>query len=156
MHHLTAFLCLYLPVYINKFIAKTFTAMNFKLLLQLSIFGLIMAFGTISLIPENIEPFFWAGIFIFCAVIIAKACPARHFWHGFALSLINSIWITVVHVIFYDNYLPHHPNMSGFEIGTHPRVMMILMAPLFGIIFGLIQGVFACVASKLVKVNQPY
>lgn len=130
--------------------------MNFKLILQLSLFGLIMAFGTISLIPENVELFFWVVIFIFCAVIIAKACPDKHFWQGFALSLINSIWITVVHVIFYANYLPHHPNMSGFEIGTHPRAMMILMAPLFGIIFGLMQGGFAYVASKLIKANAAY
>ncbi|OOQ58511.1 hypothetical protein [Mucilaginibacter pedocola] len=130
--------------------------MNVKLILQLSLFGLIMAFGTISLIPEPIEPFFWVVIFIFSAVVIAKACPAKHFWHGFLLSLFNSVWITLVHVYFYDKYLPHHPNMSGFEIGTHPRVMMILMAPLFGIIFGLIQGAFAYIASKLFKPNPVY
>jgi membrane protein implicated in regulation of membrane protease activity len=125
--------------------------MNLKLLLQLSVFGLIMAFGTISLIPENIEPVFWVVIFIFCAVVIAKASPGRYFWHGFVLSLINSVWITIAHTIFYDNYLPHHPNMASFELGRHPRVMLILMAPVFGIAFGLVQGLFAFIASKLVK-----
>ncbi|MEO7211962.1 hypothetical protein [Mucilaginibacter sp.] len=127
--------------------------MNFKLLLQLSVFGVIMAFGTISLIPENIEPVFWVLIFIFCAVVIAKACPGKYFWHGFVLSFINSVWITIVHTIFYDNYLPHHPNMGSFELGRHPRLMLILMAPVFGIMFGLIQGLFAFAASKLVKKN---
>ena len=127
--------------------------MNLKLLLQLSVFGLIMAFGTIYLIPENIEPVFWVVIFIFCAVVIAKASPGSYFWHGFVLSLINSVWITIVHAIFYDNYLPHHPNMASFELGRHPRVMLILMAPVFGIAFGLIQGLFAILASKLVKKN---
>jgi membrane protein implicated in regulation of membrane protease activity len=127
--------------------------MNLKLLLQLSVFGLIMAFGTISLIPENMEPVFWVLIFIFCAVVIAKACPGRYFWHGFLLSLINSVLITTVHTLYYDKYLAHHPNMASFELGRHPRVMLILMAPVFGIAFGLIQGLFAFSASKFVKKN---
>ncbi len=53
--------------------------MNLKLILQLSVFGLIMAFATVSLIPENIEPIFWVIIFIFCALVIARACTTKFF-----------------------------------------------------------------------------
>ena len=130
--------------------------MNIKLIIQLSVFGLIMALGTISLIPEKIEPAFWLVIFIFCAVVIAKGCTGRYFLHGFVLSLFNSVWITAVHVIAYRSYAAHHPDIAtmtdsmGAYLSTHPRVAMILMAPVFGIVFGLFQGLFAFIASKVV------
>jgi hypothetical protein len=39
--------------------------MNWKIIFQLSIFGLIMAFATVQLIPERVEPIFWLFIFRF-------------------------------------------------------------------------------------------
>ena len=125
--------------------------MNLKLILQLSAFGLIMAFATVSLIPENIEPVFWVIIFIFCALVIARACTTKFFWNGFVLSLVNSIWITAVHAVFYKSYMEHHPNMAAFNMGTHPRLVMVSIAPVFGAVSGLIQGLFAFIASKLVS-----
>lgn len=135
--------------------------MNLKLLLQLSLFGLIMAFGTVSLIPEKLEPIFWLVIFGFCAVIIAKVCPGKFFWHGFLLSLFNSIWITIAHVLFYNSYAAHHPDMTNMNAGMpgyftiHPRIAMGIMAPVFGVVFGLIQGLFAFIASKLISNKVP-
>ncbi|MFA6086070.1 hypothetical protein [Mucilaginibacter sp.] len=131
--------------------------MNIKLLLQLSLFGLIMAFGTVSLIPQQIEPIFWLVIFCFCAVVIAKAGTGKYFWHGFVLSIINSVWITAVHVLMYKSYATHHPDITKMSgemptyFSTHPRVAMVLMAPIFGVVFGLIQGLFAFIAAKLIK-----
>ena len=54
--------------------------MNWKIIFQLSIFGLIMALGTISLIPEKTEPVFWIFIFCFCAYVIAKVCRGQVFF----------------------------------------------------------------------------
>jgi hypothetical protein len=55
---------------------------NWKIIFQLSIFGLIMAFATISLIPEKIEFVFWLVIFLFCAWVIAKVCNGKYFFQG--------------------------------------------------------------------------
>jgi hypothetical protein len=63
--------------------------MNWKIIFQLSLFGLIMAFGTISLIKQSMEWPFWLAIFIFCAYIIAKRCPDKYFLHGFLVSIFN-------------------------------------------------------------------
>ncbi|TSD63885.1 hypothetical protein FFF34_015065 [Inquilinus sp. KBS0705] len=130
--------------------------MNLKLITQLSIFGLIMAFGTISLIPQNVEPAFWLFIFIFCAIVIARVCPGKYFLHGFLLSLLNSVWITTIHMWFYPSYAAHHPDVAamsnnmGAYLSTHPRVAMLVMAPVFGVVFGLLQGTFAFIASKII------
>jgi len=130
--------------------------MNLKLILQLSLFGLIMAFATVSLIPEKVEFVFWLAIFVFVALVIAKAAPGKYFLHGFLVSVFNSIWITAVHIIFVNSYNIHHPDMAKMSenagyFTTHPRIMMLCMAIPFGVMFGLFQGLFAFVASKLVK-----
>ena len=129
--------------------------MNWKLIFQLSIFGLIMAFGTVSLIPQNIEPVFWLAIFVFCALVIAKVCIAQYFLHGFLVSIVNCIWITSAHIILFQTYLANHPDeaemMTKMPFNLTPRLMMLITGPIIGIISGLVLGLFAYMASLMVK-----
>ncbi len=129
--------------------------MNWKLIFQLSAFGLIMAFATVSLIPEKFEFAFWLPIFAFCAYVIAKVCSGKYFLHGFLVSIVNSVWITTAHVICYKSYAGNHLDMveafKNFPLANHPRMLMIIMGPIFGIGFGLILGLFTFIASKIVK-----
>ena len=131
--------------------------MNWKIVFQLSIFGLIMAFATISLIPESIEWVFWLVIFIFCAYVIAKTCPGKYFLHGLLLGMENCVWITAVHIIFRETYVSHHPQMASMNGGLpyyliiHPRQAMLVMGPIAGVLSGVILGLFSFVASKIVK-----
>jgi len=131
--------------------------MNWKIIIQLSLFGLIMAFGTISLIPQNVEPAFWLIIFVFCALVIAKACPEKYFLHGFLVSMVNCIWITAIHIYFYQTYVNHHPAMANMgqsmpsPLSIHPRLTMLIFGPVFGALSGIILGLFALLASKIVK-----
>ena len=135
--------------------------MNWKIIFQLSIFGLIMAFGTVSLIPEGFEPLFWVIIFIFCAWVVAKVCYGKYFLHGFLISLVNCVWITAVHVFFRETYVAHHPKAAALfatmppELLVHPRFAMVLTGPVFGIMFGIILGLFSFIASKIVKNESP-
>ena len=131
--------------------------MNWKLIFQLSIFGLIMAIATVSLIPEKIEPAFWLLIFIFCAWVIAKACPGKYFLHGLLVSMVNCVWIVVFHVIFYKSYMEHHPDVASMNakmpawLASHPRKAMVIMGPVFGVLFGIILGLFSFIASKITQ-----
>lgn len=131
--------------------------MNWKIIFQLSVFGLIMAFATVSLIPEKTEPLFWGVIFIFCAWVIAKACPGKYFLHGFLVSMVNCIWITGVHIAFRETYELHHPDMANMganlpaALAVHPRLAMAVMGPIFGAMFGIVLGLFSFVASKIIK-----
>ncbi len=129
--------------------------MNWKLIFYLSVFGLIMAFATISWVPQNIEPIFWLIIFIICAYWVAKKCSDKYFLNGFMISIINSIWITGAHIVFYASYMAHHPQMAHMEsqmpMPEHPRLMMLITGPVFGAVSGLVLGLFSFIASKLVK-----
>ncbi|MFD2148462.1 hypothetical protein [Mucilaginibacter antarcticus] len=126
---------------------------KWKLITQLSVFGLIMAFASVSVISTKMEPPFWLMTFIFSAFVIARVAPGKYFLHGFILAMFNSVWITLVHLYFYDSYAANHQDMMSMY-GTHPRLMMLLLGPLFGVMFGIILGLFALIASKVVKKNE--
>ena len=128
--------------------------LNWKLILLLSLFGLAMAFATISLIPFKYEPAFWLVIFIICAYVIARDTHRNYFFHGLAVSLVNSIWITIVHVFFFTTYMANHPQMEQMEykpLANHLRLNMVIMGPLFGLASGVVLGLFAYIATFIVK-----
>ncbi len=129
--------------------------MNWKLVFQLSLFGLGMAFATVFWIPSNIEPVFWLVIFIACAYIIAKRSPGKYFLHGFMVSMVNCIWITAAHWTLFSTYIANHPEMAEMSarmpMPEHPQLMVIITGPVFGALSGLVLGLFAVIAGKLVK-----
>jgi hypothetical protein len=115
-------------------------------------FGLLMGFATVFVIPPNIEPICWLVIFGVCAYVIARRCDRLHFVHGLAVSLVNSVWITAAHVAFFDTYLAGHPREAAMSAGmSSPRLMMVVMGPVVGLVSGLVLGFFAWVAAKFVK-----
>ena len=122
--------------------------MNWVLILGLSLFGLVMGVATVFVIPSTIEPAFWLAIFVISAVAIATRAPGRPFLHGLCVSLVNSVWITGVHVLLFRAYAARH----GAEIammGSRPRLMLLLTGPIFGLVSGCVLGVFAIIAAKL-------
>jgi len=135
--------------------------MDWKLILGLSLFGLAMAIATVFWIPSNIEPLFWLAIFLLCAYLIARKRPDRHFLHGLLVGIVNSVWVTSAHIIFFSQYIGNHPKeaamMSSMPLPDSPRLMMACVGPIVGIVSGTIIGLLGYVAGKLVKppVNLP-
>ena len=129
--------------------------MNWKLIFQLSLFGLAMAISTVYWIPFHLEPLFWLAIFIVCAYLIARNCTGKFFLYGFLVSLVNSVWITAFHVLLFNRYIADHPKevemLSTMPMPNHPRWMMLMTGPIIGVISGLVLGLFALVASKIWK-----
>jgi hypothetical protein len=129
--------------------------MNWKLVFQLSLFGLAMGIATVFVIPSNVEPLCWLVIFIVCAYIIAARCSRLHFAHGLMVGIVNSIWITASHVLLFESYIARHPQeasmMKSMPLPDSPRVMMMLTGPVIGVISGIVLGLFALIASWLVR-----
>jgi hypothetical protein len=126
--------------------------MNWKLVFSLSLFGLAMGIATVFVIPANIEPVFWLVIFVACAVLIAKGTATKHFLHGLCVSLVNSVWITAAHLAFFDAYVASHPPEAAMSASmSSPRLMMLVMGPVVGLLSGLVLGLFAYVASRFIK-----
>ena len=127
--------------------------MNWKLLFQLSLFGLVMGVGTVSVIPSTLEPFLWLVVFIVSAYLIATRATNRYFLHGVALGLANCVWVTGAHVLWFSQYIANHPReaamMQSMPLPTHPRLMMVITGPVVGLISGIIIGLFAVIAHRL-------
>jgi hypothetical protein len=125
---------------------------NWKLVLLLSLFGLAMGIATVFVIPSNVEPLFWLVIFLICAWIIAVGAPGKYFLHGLMVSIVNSVWITAAHIILFDQYIANHQKEAAMmkSMPLSPRAMMALTGPVVGIVSGLVLGLFAFVAHKLV------
>jgi hypothetical protein len=127
--------------------------MSWKLIFGLSLFGLAMAFATVYVVPSNIEPWVWLGIFIVCAYVIAKRAPKRYFLHGLCVSLVNCIWITGAHFLLYDAYAARHAEeiaMSARMGHLAPRMMMLATGPIIGLVSGIVLGALSWVLSKFV------
>jgi hypothetical protein len=130
--------------------------MNWKLILQLSLFGLAMGVATVFVIASNVEPLFWLVIFVICAYIIATRAPGRYFLHGLMVSIFNSVWITAAHIAMFDRYLASHPEEARMtaSMPVPARVMMALLGPVIGVVSGVVLGLFAVVAARLVVARR--
>lgn len=132
--------------------------MNWKLIIRLSVFGLAMGIATVFVIPSNIEPLLWGGIFVISAYFIAKECADRLFLHGLLVSMANSVWITATHILLFDRYVANHPEemamMATLPLAGSPRLMTVLLGPIFGLVSGLVVGLFAVVAGKFVLARK--
>jgi hypothetical protein len=129
--------------------------MNWKLILQLSLFGLVMAFATAFVVPSNVEPLLWLPIFVVCAWLIARFAPRLYFLHGLLLGVVNSVWITVVHVAFFDPYLAHHAREAAMMRSTStpipPRLLMARVGPVIGVVSGVVIGLLAQLAAWIMR-----
>jgi len=134
------------------------TSINWRLIFMLSLFGLAMAIGTLSAILSNVEPVIWLAIFVICAFVIARNRSSRHFLHGLLLGLVNSVWVTSAHIIFFSTYMGHHPKeapmMGSMPLPNSPRLMMALVGPVVGIVTGAIIGVLALLVGRFVTPKE--
>jgi hypothetical protein len=127
--------------------------MNGKLILVLSLFGLVMALATVSVIPSTIEPLVWLVIFPICAYAIARRAPGNYFLHGLLLGLLNSLWITAAHVLLFDQYMAHHPYEAEMvrAMPLSPKAMMMVTGPVVGIISGIVLGILALIVHRIIS-----
>ncbi|MGZ6098096.1 MAG: hypothetical protein ACXWLL_06860 [Myxococcaceae bacterium] len=130
-------------------------ALDGRLILALSMFGLAMGVATVFVISSKVEPVVWLAIFVVCAYVIATRAPGRPFLHGFLVSLVNSVWVTGAHMALMPSYLARHPNeaamLARMPMPDSPRLMMLLTGPIVGIVSGIVLGLFSLAASKLVR-----
>jgi hypothetical protein len=125
--------------------------MNGKLVLALSMFGLVMGIATVFVIPSAVEPFCWLAIFVVCAIVIARRAPSRPFLHGLLVGVMNSVWITGAHLILFDAYVARHAREAAMlaEAPLPAHALMAITGPAIGVISGVVLGGLALLAKRL-------
>ncbi len=127
--------------------------MNWKLVLQLSLFGLAMAFATVFVIPSIVEPFVWLVIFPACAYVIARRAPGSFFVHGLLVGILNSVWITSAHVLLFDQYIARHAREAEMmaQMPLAPKAMMLVTGPIVGVVSGIVLGILSLIVHRVVS-----
>ena|SRR5687767_3831685 len=130
--------------------------LNWKLIIGLSMIGLVIALATTyGVITMNVERFVWLGVLLLNSFLVAKFCTGKYFLNGLFVSLANCVWITGIHILLMDTYISHNPDylemLSQMPMPTRPRVMGMIMGPIVGLVFGIVQGLLALGFAKLMK-----
>ena len=127
--------------------------MNWKLILQLSLFGLAMAVATVYVISSTLEPLAWLVIFPVCAYLIARRAGGSYFLHGLLVGILNSVWITAAHLLLFEPYIARHAYEA--EMMTHmplsPKAMMLVTGPIVGVVSGIFLGILALVVHRIIS-----
>ncbi len=133
--------------------------MNWKLILSLSLFGLLMGVASLFGWTRGIEPLLWFIIFVLYAWWIAKNCTRLHFLHGFLASVLNGTWMGILQSAFYSTYINHNPEiLERFKTlppGVNPRALMLVIGLIAGVIFGVVAGFFAFIGAMFVRKGSP-
>src|SRR5437879_1270629 len=120
--------------------------MNWKTIFALSLFGVAMAIASLFGLTRGIEPLLWLGIFIFYAWWIAKHCAGKYFLHGFLVSVLNGVWIALIHAAFFSTFIRNNPEMVAsfqkFPLPITLRVFNLIVGPIVGALFGVVAGLF--------------
>jgi hypothetical protein len=128
--------------------------MNWRLIAQLSLFGLAMGLATVYFIPSTVEPLFWLAVFLVSAYLIATRAPQYRFRHGLYVGMANSLWVIGCHVGLFGAYASRHARemamMTTMPLSTHPRVMMIVSGLVIGVVSGALLGLLSLGAARLV------
>jgi len=127
--------------------------MKWPLIFLLSLFGLVMSFGTVDSIPVTIEPICWAFIFILCAFVIAKYCTEKYFLNGLAVSIGNAIWMAIMHLVFFTAYTTNHTTEMGIieklVMPDEPQIVMFFTGIISGATSGLVLGLLSHIAAGI-------
>jgi hypothetical protein len=129
-----------------------------KLIFQLSFLGLLMGLATTWFIPYKAEPYFWLVVFFYCAYRIGKIHRGNYFLHGVFVSIVCSIWYTLVHIFFFRDYIMLHPEelsmLKQMSLTDSPKAAILITGPVFGAIFGILLGTLSVIASQIIAKNK--
>jgi hypothetical protein len=130
--------------------------MNVRLVLALSLLGLIVGVGSIfGLIPTGWETGVWAVIALVCAGVLAARAPGKLFLHGFLTGFIAGVLSTLCQALFVNQYMAHNARaadvLATHPAGLSPAVFVVLAAPIWAVLLGLVIGLLAWIGGRFAR-----
>jgi hypothetical protein len=132
--------------------------MKWNLIFLLSLSGIMMGFGSVYGLVQDIEWILWILIGAVSAAILARYVKKRHFSHGFLLGLFNTILASSIQVIFFKEFLANNSRfaerLESLSVTIEDRMLYLLFAPMAGVVSGLVLGVMTFAAAKFISVTS--
>lgn len=127
--------------------------MNWKLILSLSGFGVLMGVISVLGFTQGIEGWLWLAIGIFCAGWMGTKLAGRRFLHGFLTGLIGGAVAPVIQAMFFSTYVANNPEFmqaaSQLPPGISPRLLLVVAIPVGGLLSGAVLGLLTMLAGRI-------
>lgn len=133
--------------------------MSWKVIFLLSLFGVAVGFAGVYGLSGTAELIVWLFIFVIFAVVIVRSRSGDYFVHALLASILAGLWVGIMHAAFINTYVAHNARLrAGYAMipkTAHPRLMMVLTGPFIGAVMGVVAGLMAAVAGKILKRKEP-
>jgi uncharacterized membrane protein YeaQ/YmgE (transglycosylase-associated protein family) len=101
----------------------------------------------------------WLILGLIVATWIAFRVPHQAFSHGFVGGLIAGTIAPLIQATFFGSYAAHNPaaaeSFKLVQAMASPRILLMLVSPVLGLLTGLTLGVLGWVATKALRRNAP-
>lgn len=131
--------------------------MNWKIILLLSLFGVLMGLNYVFGLIQGLEWLLWLIIAIISAYVLYKQTDRLLFTHAVLTGIIMGIFNTIVQSALFDKYLENTPESEGipqWPITIEPQYFLLMAGPFVGIVYGLVIGLFALIIKKILKKHK--
>ena len=129
--------------------------MNYKFILPLLLFGVLMGFAAVKGLLANLELMYWLFIYLVCGLVLAKTCRQKYFLNGFVLGVCISIVASFIQILFFDEYLLNNSEINTeldkLPSSAEPKTFFLMISPIISLISGLVVGVFTTAFRWLTK-----
>ena len=113
-----------------------------------------MGIASVLGFTAGIEGLLWLAIGLICVLVIVWRVPIRSFSHGLLVGLIGGVAAPLIQFLFFSAYMANNPELSNrfarIPGGMDARYFVVMLAPIIGLISGLVLGLVCWVAVKLV------
>jgi hypothetical protein len=129
--------------------------MNWKLVISLSAFGVVMGLASFFGVTKGFEPLIWPIIGIFCALWIARKAGQKYFLHGFFTGVIGGASAPLLQALFFSTYIANNPraaeDLKQLPAGFSAQTFFFILVPIIALISGLMLGLLSWVAGRIVR-----
>jgi hypothetical protein len=129
--------------------------MHWKAIIILSGFGVAMSSASIFGLIGGNEALFWLIGGMVSAIWLALRVPDKHFVHGLVVGILWGLITALIQVAFFQTYLANNPErakqMQQVPASLNPRVFILMLAPIIGVVTGLILGALSWIVAKVIR-----
>jgi hypothetical protein len=98
----------------------------------------------------------WLVLAVFATLVIARTAGTRYFLHGLAVGIAWGLLNGVIAAALFGAYREHNPEvMASTSRGSPSPVMFLGGAPVIGLVTGLVLGLLAWGASRVIEPATP-
>jgi len=133
--------------------------MNWHLIFRLSLLSIVMGVASVLGLARNHEWLMWLFVGVLSAWQFAKKTREELFLHGLCLGIFIGTFNASIQAVFISTYLSNNPGMiealDALPQNLHPAAVVLIMGPIIGAFSGIVFGLLAAIAGKLMQNQIP-